>query len=61
MISEQGSWRPAERIVRLGKEDNFWETGHGPCGPCSEISWTGGLVMAVAAQIVSQAVNANGS
>jgi len=28
---------PAERIVRLGKEDNFWETGHGPCGPCSEI------------------------
>ncbi|MGI6149401.1 MAG: alanine--tRNA ligase [Firmicutes bacterium] len=28
---------PAERIVRLGKADNFWETGHGPCGPCSEI------------------------
>src|SRR5690554_5327820 len=28
---------PADRIVRLGKEDNFWETGHGPCGPCSEI------------------------
>lgn len=28
---------PAERIVRLGKKDNFWETGHGPCGPCSEI------------------------
>ncbi len=28
---------PAERIVRLGKEDNFWETGAGPCGPCSEI------------------------
>lgn len=28
---------PAERIVRLGKEDNFWETGSGPCGPCSEI------------------------
>ena len=28
---------PAERIVRLGKDDNFWETGHGPCGPCSEI------------------------
>jgi len=28
---------PAERIIRLGKEDNFWETGSGPCGPCSEI------------------------
>ncbi len=25
------------RIVRLGKEDNFWEIGAGPCGPCSEI------------------------
>ncbi|HIY08573.1 MAG TPA: alanine--tRNA ligase [Firmicutes bacterium] len=28
---------PAERVVRLGKEDNFWEIGSGPCGPCSEI------------------------
>ncbi len=28
---------PEERIVRLGKEDNFWEIGMGPCGPCSEI------------------------
>ena len=28
---------PAERITRLGKEDNFWEHGAGPCGPCSEI------------------------
>jgi alanyl-tRNA synthetase len=28
---------PAERIVRLGKDDNFWGIGVGPCGPCSEI------------------------
>ena len=26
---------PAERIFRFGKEDNFWEHGSGPCGPCS--------------------------
>lgn len=26
-----------DRIVRMGKEDNFWEIGQGPCGPCSEI------------------------
>ncbi|HAE62807.1 MAG TPA: alanine--tRNA ligase, partial [Eubacteriaceae bacterium] len=28
---------PPEKIVRLGKADNFWEHGLGPCGPCSEI------------------------
>ncbi|NLY29367.1 MAG: alanine--tRNA ligase [Firmicutes bacterium] len=28
---------PKDRIVRLGREDNFWEIGVGPCGPCSEL------------------------
>ncbi|NLK21456.1 MAG: alanine--tRNA ligase [Epulopiscium sp.] len=28
---------PAKHIVRLGKDDNFWEIGVGPCGPCSEL------------------------
>ena len=33
---------PEERIVRLGREDNFWEIGVGPCGPCSEIYYDKG-------------------
>ncbi len=32
-----------EKVIRLGKADNFWEHGSGPCGPCSEIYFDRGL------------------
>ena len=33
---------PEDRIYRMGKDDNFWEHGSGPCGPCSEVYYDRG-------------------
>ena len=41
-IWNKGIGIPAERMFRFGKEDNFWEQGSGPCGPCSEIYYDRG-------------------
>ena len=41
-IWEQKIGIPHDRIIRLGKKDNFWEHGSGPCGPCSEIHFDRG-------------------
>ena len=46
---------PESKIYRLGKEDNFWEIGLGPCGPCSKFIMTWGLSTAAAAQIAKWA------
>ena len=51
---------PAERIFRFGKEDNFWEHGAGPCGPCSEVYMIGARSMAAASRIVPWAATVTG-
>ena len=51
---------PADRIFRLGKADNFWEHGSGPCGPCSEIYYDRGSNTAAASPTAPWAATATG-
>ena len=49
---------PESRITRLGKEDNFWEHGSGPCGPCSENYLTAARSTAAVSRTVRPAATA---
>ena len=51
---------PADRIFKFGKEDNFWEHGSGPCGPCSRSTTTGAPSGAAASPAAPWAATATG-
>ena len=59
-VWNKGVGVPAEKIIRLGKEDNFWELEVGPSGPCSEIYVDRGKKYGCGSQTVSLAVTAIG-